>query len=567
MAYDDNSTRRLKSAEDSIGHPEDAFVYEEQHVPAKYLGTSRDRDDMCQLGKTQVLRRNFRFVSILGFACTLIATWEVVLSLLGFALLDGGTAGLIWGFIIVSSGFSIVFASLAEIASMSPTAGGQYHWVSEFAPPSCQKYLSYITGWLCSTGWQCAIVTIAFLAGTIIQGLLILNLPDYAPQRWHGTMLVIAISVFSIIFNTFLAKKLPLVEALLLLLHVIGIIAIIVPLVVLAPRSSAETIFTEFNNGGGWSSTGVAVMVGLPASIASMIGYDCAVHMAEEIKDASKTLPQAMMSAVGVNFLLGLAVILTVCFAVGDIDAVLATPTGFPFIQVFYNTTQSNAATNAMTSIVVITLVASTITEVATASRQTWSFARDRGVPFADFLSHVNPGWNIPLNSVIVSLVVTILLSLINVGSTTALNAITSLTVASLMSAYLISIGCVLLKRIRGEPLPSRRWSLGRWGIVFNTVAMIFLLPMFVFCFFPLVKDVEATTMNWSAVIYVAVILFATVYYFAYGKKYYVPPNALHRKPGKPSEVGICLDLRSRGKVFPQNLQDGGAATITFPHE
>ncbi|EGD91062.1 hypothetical protein H112_01652 [Trichophyton rubrum D6] len=536
MSSDSISTKRLKSAEESVGHPEEALTYDEQHqhVPAKYMGTSRDRDDMCQLGKTQVLRRNFRFVSILGFACTLIATWEVVLSLLGFALLDGGTAGLIWGFLAVSCGFSLVFASLAEIASMSPTAGGQYHWVSEFAPPSCQKYLSYITGWLCSTGWQCAIVTIAFLAGTIIQGLLVLNLPEYVPQRWHGTMLVIAISAFSIIFNTFLAKKLPLVEALLLLLHIIDIIAIIVPLVVLAPRSSAEVVFTKFNNGGGWSTAGVAVMVGLPPAIASMIGYDCAVHMAEEIKDASKTLPQAMMSAVGVNFILGLAVILTICFTVGDIDAVLASPTGIPFIQVFFNATHSHAATNAMTSIVVITLVASTITEVATASRQTWSFARDRGVPFADFLSHVNPSWNIPLHAVIVSLVVTILLALINVGSTTALNAITSLTVASLMSAYLISIGCILLKRIRGEALPSRRWSLGKYGGFINAAAMLFLLPLFVFSFFPLTKEVNATTMNWSSLIYVSVILFATVYYFAYGKKSYVPPSSLVRRPFKP---------------------------------
>ncbi|EGD99721.1 GABA permease [Trichophyton tonsurans CBS 112818] len=527
MSSDSISTKRLKSAEESVGHPEEAFTYDEQHqhVPAKYMGTSRDRDDMCQLGKTQVLRRNFRFVSILGFACTLIATWEVVLSLLGFALLDGGTAGLIWGFLAVSCGFSLVFASLAEIASMSPTAGGQYHWVSEFAPPSCQNILAIS---------QCAIVTIAFLAGTIIQGLLILNLPEYIPQRWHGTLLVIAISAFSIIFNTFLAKKLPLVEALLLLLHIIGIIAIIVPLVVLAPRSSAEVVFTQFNNGGGWSTAGVAVMVGLPPAIASMIGYDCAVHMAEEIKDASKTLPQAMMSAVGVNFVLGLAVILTICFTVGDIEAVLASPTGIPFIQIFFNATKSHAATNAMTSIVVITLVASTITEVATASRQTWSFARDRGVPFADFLSHVNPSWNIPLHAVIVSLVVTILLALINVGSTTALNAITSLTVASLMSAYLISIGCILLKRIRGEALPSRRWSLGIYGGFINAAAMLFLFPLFVFSFFPLTKEVDATTMNWSSLIYVSVILFATVYYFAYGKKTYVPPSSLVRRPFKP---------------------------------
>jgi hypothetical protein len=33
-------------------------------------------------------------------------------------LTDGGTAGLIWGFVIVTAGFSLVFASIAEIASM-----------------------------------------------------------------------------------------------------------------------------------------------------------------------------------------------------------------------------------------------------------------------------------------------------------------------------------------------------------------------------------------------------------------------------------------------------------------
>lgn len=66
--------------------------------------------------------------------------------LLIYGLVDGGTGGLIWGFVVVSAGFLLVYASLAEMASMAPTSGGQYHWVSEFAPRSCQKYLSFITG-------------------------------------------------------------------------------------------------------------------------------------------------------------------------------------------------------------------------------------------------------------------------------------------------------------------------------------------------------------------------------------------------------------------------------------
>lgn len=82
--------------------------------------------------------------------------------------------------------------------------------------------------------------------------------------------------------------------------------------------------------------------------------------------------------------------LVTLCFTLGDIDAVLAGSTEFPFIQIFYNTTGSLAATNAMTAVLVVTLTASTITEVATASRQLWSFARDEGLPFSSFFAYVS---------------------------------------------------------------------------------------------------------------------------------------------------------------------------------
>ncbi|KAL4888025.1 amino acid permease-domain-containing protein [Aspergillus ambiguus] len=501
-------------------------------VAPKYMGTVADQRDMSVLGRVQVLRRNFRFVSILGFGCTLIATWEVILTLLASGLTDGGTAGLVWGFIIVSAGFSLVFASIAEMASMAPTSGGQYHWVSEFAPRGCQRFLSYITGWLCAMGWQCAIVSIAFLVGTIIQGLIVLNHASYEFQTWHGTLLVIAITTFSILFNTFLAKNLPMVEALILILHVVGLFAIIIPLWVLSPRNNPKAVFTEFYNGGGWNSDGTATLVGLSTTITAMIGYDCSVHMSEEIKDASETLPKAMMAAVGVNGVLGFVMIITICFTLGDVNNILNSPTGYPFIQIFYNVTGNYAAANTMTAILIVTLTASTITEVATASRQIWSFARDRGLPFSSFFAYVTPGWNIPLNSVLLSLAVTVLLSLINIGSEEALLAIISLTITSLMSAYILSIGCVLLKRLRGEALPPRRWSLGCLGMAINIAALVFLVPIFVFAFFPLHKKVTNQNMNWSAVMYGGVITFASIYYWLRGRHQFIAPVALVKREG-----------------------------------
>ncbi|KAL1305761.1 hypothetical protein AAFC00_007340 [Neodothiora populina] len=119
-----------------------------ESVPLKYRGTRADKRDMHVLGKDQVLRRNFKFLTILGFASTVIASWELLLPLFSFALTDGGTAILFWGFIVLTFVMLLVYASIAEMASMSPTSGGQYHWVAEYSPPRFRKFLSYMIGWL-----------------------------------------------------------------------------------------------------------------------------------------------------------------------------------------------------------------------------------------------------------------------------------------------------------------------------------------------------------------------------------------------------------------------------------
>lgn len=76
--------------------------------------------DMVMLGHTQVLRRNFKFVTMLGFASTVMAAWEICLVLSTYVLIDGGTADMFWGFLVLTLGMGLVYASLAELASMSP---------------------------------------------------------------------------------------------------------------------------------------------------------------------------------------------------------------------------------------------------------------------------------------------------------------------------------------------------------------------------------------------------------------------------------------------------------------
>jgi len=145
-------------------------------------------------------------------------------------------------------------------------------------------------------------------------------------------------------------------------------------------------------------------------------------------------------------------------------------------------------------------------------------------------LEKVPSGWDIPLNAVMFTVVISILLSLINIGSVIAYNNITSLGVNALLSSYIVSISCVCFKRWRREPLLARRWNLGRFGFAINLFSVLFLILVYTFCFFPPQPNPPLEEMNWSILIYGGVILFSLAYFFYKGRHVYVGPVEYVRK-------------------------------------
>ena len=96
------------------------------------------------------------------------------------------------------------------------------------------------------------------------------------------------------------------------------------------------------------------------------------------------------MTGVAINGIMGLVMVITLCFTLGNVESILNTKTGYPFIQVFFNATKSHAATNVMVAVVIIVFTSAVISEMATSSRQMWSFARDGGFPFSPFIAKVD---------------------------------------------------------------------------------------------------------------------------------------------------------------------------------
>ena len=116
----------------------------------------------------------------------------------------------------------------------------------------------------------------------MIQGLLVLNYPSYYFHRWHGTLLYYATIVASLFVNTYLAQQLPRIELMVLIIHVMNFFAILIPLIYLAPHSTAKDVFATFGNSGGWSSGGLSFFIGLSTSMYAFIGESIAVSSSRD---------------------------------------------------------------------------------------------------------------------------------------------------------------------------------------------------------------------------------------------------------------------------------------------
>ena len=122
------------------------------------------------------------------------------------------------------------------------------------------------------TAWIATVSTGAFVNGTIIQGLIVLNYPNYDFKPIHGTLLSWALVAIAVFVNTVLSGFLPQIEGTILILHVLGFFGIMIPLVWLAPHGSASDVFKTVINEGNWPTYGISFCVGVIGNVATFVG-------------------------------------------------------------------------------------------------------------------------------------------------------------------------------------------------------------------------------------------------------------------------------------------------------
>ena len=204
---------------------------------------------------------------------------------------------------------------------------------------------------------------------------------------------------------------------------------------------------------------------------------------------------------------------------------------------------------------------------ITTASRMTWSFARDKGTPFSSVLSKVSPRTKVPVIALLTVTSFAALLTLIYIGSYTAFNDVISLTITGFYGSYFLPSAFLLYHRVKGhiapygtlaaevnrgpppeindlnddtkpEPYGARRVSVaqaqlawGPWhipgilGTINNAYACLYMIFVIFWSVWPPVTPVTAATMNYSVVVTGGVIIFSIVWYYIRGRKEYKGPR------------------------------------------
>ena len=266
-----------------------------------------------------------------------------------------------------------------------------------------------------------------FIGANFILGQANLCFPEYIIQRWHTVLVTYLIAILCSLLNAYFPHLLDRISRYILAWNILSFVIVIIAILATNDhKQPASFVFTDFQNATGFSA-GFAAILGLLQSTFGMCCYEAPAHMTEEITKASRDAPKAIVMAVYMGAVTGLIFLIAVCFCVGDPATIALTPTGVPLIQILFDSTGSVVGSCFLASMIVVIVLMASNALLAESSRSLFAFARDRGLPFSNVFSKVEPKRQVPFNAIILACVGQMALNSIYFGNITGFNTVISI--------------------------------------------------------------------------------------------------------------------------------------------
>ncbi|KAH8593713.1 gaba permease [Bisporella sp. PMI_857] len=495
-------------------------------------------DALAKMGYKSELPRSLSMLSVLGLSFAIMAVPYGLSTTFYLSLPNGESVTVLWGWVLLSLLSMAIAASLAEICSVYPTAGGVYYWAALLSTPRWAPIASWITGWLTLVGNWTVTLSINFGGAQLILSAITLWDEDFVPNAWQTILMFWAVMLLCYLVNVFGSKYLDFINTLCIYWTGASVIILLITLLAMAPsRRSGEFVFAHYDaSTSGWPS-GWSFFVGLLQPAYVLTGYGMVAAMCEEVQSPEREVPKAIVLSVAAAAVTGLLYIIPILFVLPDVQTILGVANGQPIGLIFKIVTGSASGGFGLLFLILGIWLFAGIGALTASSRCTYAFARDGAIPGSGLWKKIHPTLDIPFWGLTLSFIVDCLLALIYFGSSAAFNSFTGVATICLSTSYGLPI---LVSVLRGrKQLQYAYFSLGKFGFVINITTIVWIaFAIVLFCFPSTIGTLNASTMNYASVVFSGFAAISMLWYFVWGRKHFKGPAVL-QTPLSERGVGV----------------------------
>jgi amino acid transporter len=513
----------------------------------------QDVHDLHRLGYAQELFRTMGGFSNFAISFTIISILTGAVILFDYGLAWGGPGASTIGWPLVSVFTLLIAASMAEIASAYPTAGGLYYWSSRMK----NKNWGWWTAWFNLAGQIAIVAGIDFAAASFVNSAIVTPILSnfnivygngsliFGSTLVSGQLLTMAVlMVIQLVLNIAGIKIVAMLNDASVWWH-IGTVAVIVGALFLISSGKAHADISAFaiqplDTAGSASPLGfnlgpavgyavpVAFMFSLLQAQWTFTGYDASAHVAEETVGARLSSAWGVFISVAVSAVVGYIVLFGLVTHLPPLDQIMnCDPTKVALCSQYYggnavvfSTLSYNLGQlgDVLGAAIAIAMSLCGLASIAAAGRMLFAFSRDGGVPGSSWLRKVSHRYRTPANSIIAIVVFSYILTnaAYIAGSFTAIAIVTAISTIALYWAYGIPIYLGIFGKQEWRGLAV--WRLGRYSKLVGSVACLWIVVISFLFLWP-------TSGNpYTLLAYAVFLIFLLAYYFVWARRHFKGP-------------------------------------------
>lgn len=367
---------------------------------------TEDEKVLHSMGYAQELARRMSGFSNFAISFSIICILAGGITAFPVAFSAGGGFSVSVGWLVGGFFALVVAASVGQIASAYPTAGGLYHWASILGG----RGWGWLCAWLNLVGLIFVVASVNFGVYLLLKDLVITGVFGVDTSGWGALQASIFVTIFAVtqaLFNHFGIKVTTMLTDFSGYLIFVVAIALTLSMLIWGASFDLSRLFTFINNTGEPGglvvpeprTALVAFLIGLLYPLYTITGFDASAHTSEETVNARATVPKGMLNSVFWSLLFGF--FLASSFVLAMPDTTASAKDGFNSFFNLFNSLPMPAILRDLLAIgIVIANYICGLAGMTSTSRMIYAFARDGGLPASQALASIHPKHRTPVNAI-----------------------------------------------------------------------------------------------------------------------------------------------------------------------